>query len=214
MNVTNYILILFLLVILSVSVTAEDLINYAIIEEEFEISEGESISITNSQGETIMSIDLTKLNENNVEVQLISSEGNLILKEDLTFEIGETKEVFNIFISLEKISNDKATFSTAQTSNCIRKGKLGHSALNLPCCDKNLKKIENPRFWSEPDGICYPNVGAFICINCGNNVCGVGESFCNCPDDCKEGQEGTSSPLIEKIIEIINWFKKLFIVNE
>ena len=37
MNVTNYILILFLLVILSVLVTAEDLTNYAVIKEEFEI---------------------------------------------------------------------------------------------------------------------------------------------------------------------------------
>jgi len=35
------------------------------------------------------------------------------------------------------------------------------------------------------EGECYLNVDVAICINCPNGECGLGESKCNCPEDCQ-----------------------------
>jgi hypothetical protein len=40
---------------------------------------------------------------------------------------------------------------------------------------------------STPDseGFCgEPCVGAMVCAQCGNGICGLGENICNCPTDC------------------------------
>ncbi len=29
-------------------------------------------------------------------------------------------------------------------------------------------------------------IGTSVCINCGNNICGPGENYCNCPEDCEQ----------------------------
>ena len=34
------------------------------------------------------------------------------------------------------------------------------------------------------DGECQELVGGALCLACGDGVCGVGEDFCNCPEDC------------------------------
>ena len=35
-------------------------------------------------------------------------------------------------------------------------------------------------------GVCpsTPVVGSSICTRCGNGICGIGENYCNCPQDC------------------------------
>jgi len=42
-----------------------------------------------------------------------------------------------------------------------------------------------------PSGQCEPNPEQMICINCGDGVCGAGESMCNCPNDCSPTGEST-----------------------
>ncbi len=49
---------------------------------------------------------------------------------------------------------------------------------------------------------CPPAAGgSSICINCGDGVCGTGESYCKCPEDCEEPvvgeclEEGESYPI-------------------
>ena len=62
----------------------------------------------------------------------------------------------------------------------------------LDCCE-GLSKIS----CAEPDseGVCPEAcVGAFICANCGDGTCGLGENKCNCPEDC-ETQTQTCSEL-------------------
>jgi len=34
-------------------------------------------------------------------------------------------------------------------------------------------------------------VGASVCINCGDGICGLGENYCNCLEDCKIGATPT-----------------------
>jgi hypothetical protein len=36
-------------------------------------------------------------------------------------------------------------------------------------------------------GNCQPLIGGFVCAKCGNGECGLGEDYCNCPSDCKNG---------------------------
>ncbi|MBU2635217.1 hypothetical protein KJ841_01935 [Patescibacteria group bacterium] len=39
---------------------------------------------------------------------------------------------------------------------------------------------------AEDDGSCsYPLCNCYICIKCGDNICGNYENKCNCPADCK-----------------------------
>ena len=174
-----------LIIVMIGVISAENII----LGSEFELKQDESAYITNSEGSHIISVSLLQLNSENVEARIISSEGNLIVKEELFFNIGETKEVYNVYVSLISLSSDSAIFKTSTTSNCISEGKLGQHALNLPCCE-GLIKIDKPRFWSETDEFCYPHAGAYTCISCGDGFCGLGESFCNCPEDCEEGVIG------------------------
>ena len=32
--------------------------------------------------------------------------------------------------------------------------------------------------------VCLENMTAYICMNCGDNVCGEEENWCVCPEDC------------------------------
>lgn len=34
----------------------------------------------------------------------------------------------------------------------------------------------------------YPMCSCYVCVRCGNGICGKGENACNCPEDCPVGQ--------------------------
>jgi hypothetical protein len=53
------------------------------------------------------------------------------------------------------------------------------------CCAKLVPiKVAFP----EGEGCTQPNCPCFVCTKCGNGLCGEGENWCNCPNDC-EGPE-------------------------
>ena len=54
---------------------------------------------------------------------------------------------------------------------------------NLECCP-GLNSVSNLFY----NGVCEGIVGVLggaVCVKCGNGVCGSGENYCNCPEDCK-----------------------------
>lgn len=65
---------------------------------------------------------------------------------------------------------------------CVEEGEILDLGINLDlkCCAglvrKSLYDLENC--------IALPGL-KFICIKCGNGICGPGENKCNCPEDCK-----------------------------
>jgi hypothetical protein len=37
-------------------------------------------------------------------------------------------------------------------------------------------------------GCSYPLCDCYVCTKCGDGICGKGENYCNCKEDCKEGE--------------------------
>jgi len=68
---------------------------------------------------------------------------------------------------------------------CIKEGARGTSG---DVCCKGLKNVGNWAPMSNGECTNYRNP-SFICTNCGDGNCGLGENYCNCPEDCKESKE-------------------------
>ena len=65
---------------------------------------------------------------------------------------------------------------------CITEGETGAVVPTSPDCCPGLVSVscDAPTY----GGQCEGCDGAFLCTNCGDDNCGTGENFCNCPDDC------------------------------
>lgn len=82
-----------------------------------------------------------------------------------------------------KCENKKCVWDC--TMDCIAEGGKFEVVPGEPapqCCD-DLVSIQQS--YPKSDGTCvYPKCLCYVCTNCGDNKCGKGENFCNCPDDC------------------------------
>ena len=71
------------------------------------------------------------------------------------------------------------------TEDCAKEGESVPVVPGALKCCEGLTKISCAR--PDANGNCPEGcVGASICANCGNGICGLGENKCNCPEDCKE----------------------------
>lgn|GEM_PF-5766622 len=66
-------------------------------------------------------------------------------------------------------------------NNCIAEGQQGNLFEKQDCCD-GLKQLACST--RNPPCSAVTN-GCFVCGNCGDNHCGIGENKCNCPEDCR-----------------------------
>lgn len=106
------------------------------------------------------------------------------------------------------------TFPASMPSEkCAKEGETAGANKDIICC-KGLKSFQNYEVSSgpftdangrefykeEPDCIVLDKSmdGHQICINCGDEICGIGENKCNCPQDCDVagciGEGGTLFP--------------------
>lgn len=60
------------------------------------------------------------------------------------------------------------------------------------CCGGLAKIIESSAYSFDCSAVLMS--ANSICTNCGNTLCGLGESKCNCPYDCKTESNGTVTP--------------------
>lgn len=78
---------------------------------------------------------------------------------------------------------------------CAEAGSIYATDGSLPnkCCD-GLENVWLPDYISV-EGKCYKDFYEFglntfgkerLCVNCGDGICGDGEDFCNCQEDCKD----------------------------
>ncbi|MCX8194452.1 MAG: hypothetical protein N3G19_03815, partial [Candidatus Pacearchaeota archaeon] len=50
-------------------------------------------------------------------------------------------------------------------------------------------------------------IGSVTCVRCGNGVCGVGENFCNCPQDCPLQYNITNCSQLPKLNANASWLE-------
>ncbi|MBN2067237.1 MAG: hypothetical protein JW744_02100, partial [Candidatus Diapherotrites archaeon] len=63
---------------------------------------------------------------------------------------------------------------------CIEEGIGGISGTDS-CCEG----LTDSGVCGSLEGFCTCSDGFFVCTQCGNGACGLGENACNCPQDCK-----------------------------
>jgi hypothetical protein len=85
---------------------------------------------------------------------------------------------------------DIRKYSYSNTNNgkekCIKEGWMADSVYgeSTPCCPglRMIGLIEN---WNPEMGVCTIKLTPLsICLKCGDGICGHGENYCNCKDDC------------------------------
>lgn len=92
--------------------------------------------------------------------------------------------------------NQPANSQPQENKQCIKDGEVGswRSFENRVCCS-GLKMLFGGDYLGSggvylgEDGICYVSGGdpdRMVSCNCGDGVCGLGESECDCPQDCVE----------------------------
>jgi hypothetical protein len=64
---------------------------------------------------------------------------------------------------------------------CLEGGEVGLQEPGYECCN-NFTASSQVR--DEETGGCKTNYLTFVCIQCGNGICGLGETTCNCASDC------------------------------
>mgnify|MGYP003681881513 CR=1 FL=1 len=83
--------------------------------------------------------------------------------------------------------------NTGVMIECIPEGRSVGIYPGAPDCCAGLVRVgcEAP----QGDGSCLaePCVGSVFCANCGDNNCGPGENYCNCPADCAQPQQAQVS---------------------
>ncbi len=68
---------------------------------------------------------------------------------------------------------------------CVLEGQMFEGIYEFsPCCN-DLEPITYAEV-SETGDCMFVNCLCFVCANCGNGMCGPGENYCNCPEDCGE----------------------------
>jgi hypothetical protein len=77
-------------------------------------------------------------------------------------------------------------------TKCIKEGEWGDRAvdLNLKCCEG---LDEKPHYDSDTCTV-LPDL-KFTCVKCGNDICGLGEDECNCPQDCPTTTSTTTTTM-------------------
>ena len=106
-----------------------------------------------------------------------------------------------LFLPKEKVPEEKEkpycgnsvcdageNYSSCGKDCCYPEGEYIPVIPDAKCCDGlenganyDMNCVLNHDYECEP---CLL-VGASICINCGDGICGLGENFCNCIEDCK-----------------------------
>jgi hypothetical protein len=94
--------------------------------------------------------------------------------------------VIGIFIFNQKPLNISLTTTSSTTTTALPCLEEGQSEPGVPTVPRNCCSGLNQSYvYSIVDGNCIPAPGAnFICIKCGDGICGSGENKCNCPQDC------------------------------
>lgn len=76
--------------------------------------------------------------------------------------------------------------------DCIGEGEVFEAKVICSRCCDGLTRVPDfrpgdaspPEVDGLPEGCDGFGDSAFVCLRCGDGVCGIGETHCNCPEDC------------------------------
>ncbi len=71
---------------------------------------------------------------------------------------------------------------------CTKEGKIKCDAMGCKDCCEGLgwRYVRTPMKNINNEVVCIEEMTQQICVNCGNGICGDGESWCVCPEDCEK----------------------------
>jgi hypothetical protein len=91
--------------------------------------------------------------------------------------------------------NGTSCAEDCKPAGCLGEGEsfnaTGKKPEELKECCEGLVKINKIHY--EPSAIpeCkFPKCECYVCTRCGDGICGKGENFCNCSEDCPPGSSG------------------------
>jgi hypothetical protein len=86
------------------------------------------------------------------------------------------------FIEIEKTECEK------WREQCAKEGEGLCSACGCRNCCSGLVSRDSYHPWKTKDNeiVCLENMTAQICVKCGDKICGKGEDWCICPEDCSK----------------------------
>ena len=71
-----------------------------------------------------------------------------------------------------------------ETKSCVEEGEKFYLKPGEPKEKKCCNDLKTGAVYSIIEDKCIPETVAFVCVNCPNYICGLGENRCNCPEDC------------------------------
>jgi len=71
---------------------------------------------------------------------------------------------------------------------CAKEGESRCTACGRRNCCSGLVSRHATHPWRTETNevVCLENLTAYICVKCGDGICGRGEDWCICPEDCKK----------------------------
>lgn len=93
-----------------------------------------------------------------------------------------TVVVLAVYLLLTNARGDK--LQGDETSQCVEEGERYSMLQGSATCCVGLQSI-TPSSPHSGDCIAVSD-GTKVCVNCGDGICGSGENYCICPQDCTE----------------------------
>ncbi len=100
---------------------------------------------------------------------------------EITLLDNQYLDIFNKIISFFKFVENEVP-----DKECRGEDEILCDVMGCKLCCPGLK----PLYFSEPyrskegEIVCIEGMTRAVCVNCGNSICGTGENWCFCPEDC------------------------------
>jgi hypothetical protein len=96
-------------------------------------------------------------------------------------------EIFNTILSTLKIYWETKTCDEFLQECAKEGGNLCSPCGCTNCCSELVARdVTHPYRNKNDEIVCLENMTAYICVKCGDGICGKGEDWCICPEDCSK----------------------------
>ena len=102
------------------------------------------------------------------------------------FDEAKDTKVFNQMLSTFKFIEPKETECDKWRKECAEEGENLCSPCGCKSCCPGLVKrdVTYPYRNKNNEVFCLEEMTAYTCVKCGDKICGKGEDWCICPEDC------------------------------
>jgi hypothetical protein len=87
------------------------------------------------------------------------------------------------------VTSEPPPADTGEPVECTPEGgELWGKSESAYCCEGLVQTQQDPYDCDAGEDVAGPD--GLLCVACGDGACGLMETWCNCPDDCDEGEVG------------------------